>query len=226
MRYTHVLGLVVAAVGLVGLINAQNHDQGAEKLFNGQNLDGWRYYLDDHAVGMEDVWSVRDSLLICKGEPMGYIWTKQNYKNFHLSLEWRWAPGTEPGNNGVLMRINGQPRPLPRCLEMQLRHQQVGDLYGFHGMNLAGDPARMREVKDHALGGHLRGVRMVETSEKEPGQWNQAEIVVDGGNIRVTVNDKLVNEATDAEVVAGPLGLQSEGGEIHFRNIVIRKLPD
>lgn len=226
MRYKHALGMVLVAIGFVGVISAQDPGQGTEKLFNERNLDGWRHYLDDHGFGMEDVWSVHDGLLVCKGEPMGYIWTERNYKNFRLSLEWRWAPGTKPGNNGVLMRINGKPRPLPRCLEVQLRHQQAGDLYGFHGMKLAGDPARMREVKDHALGGDLTGVSLIEINEKDPGQWNKAEIVVDGGKISVTVNGRLVNEATDAEVVAGPIGLQSEGGEIHFRNILLRKLPD
>ena len=226
MRYTYVVGMVAAAIGFVGLISAQGPDQSAEKLFNERNLDGWRHYLDDHGFGMEDVWSVRDGLLVCKGEPMGYLWTKKNFKNFRLSLQWRWAPGTEPGNNGVLMRINGRPQPLPRSLEVQLRYQQAGDLYGFHGMKLAGDPARMREVKGHALGGDLTGVSLIAANEKEPGQWNQADIVVDGGHIRVTVNGRLVNEAKDAEVVAGPVGLQSEGGEIHFRTILLQKLPD
>lgn len=224
MRFTRVLCVIVVAVGLAGIIHAQSVGGGAKKLFNGKNLEGWRYYLDDHGFGMEDVWSVRDGLLVCKGEPMGYIWTTQKFKNFRMSLEWRW--GGEPGNSGVLMRLNGKPQPLPRCLEMQLQHGKAGDLYGFHGMKLAGDPARMREVKEHAVGGHLRGVGLMASNEKEPGQWNKAEIVVDGGRITVTINGKLVNETTDAEVVAGPIALQSEGGEIQFRNIVMEKLDD
>jgi hypothetical protein len=226
MRYTHVLCLLVVAVGFAGLINAQSSNQGTAKLFNEKNLDGWRYYLDDHGFGMDDVWSVRDGMLVCKGEPMGYIWTEQDYKNFRMSLEWRWAPGTKPGNSGVLMRINGKPQPLPRCLEMQLQHGKAGDLYGFHGMKLAGDSARMREVQGHALAGDLTGVGLIEANEKEPGEWNKGEIVVEGGNIKVTVNGKVVNQATDAETVAGPIALQSEGGEIHFRNIVLQKLAD
>lgn len=224
MRFTHLLCLVVIAVGFVGILHAQSLGDGVAKLFNGKNLEGWRYYLADHAYGMKDVWSVRDGVLVCKGEPMGYIWTTQKFKNFRMGLEWRW--GGEPGNSGVLMRINGKPQPLPRCLEMQLQHGKAGDLYGFYGMKLAGDAARMREVKEHAVAGHLRGVGLVASNEKEPGQWNKAEIVVDGGRITVTVNGKLVNEATDAEVVAGPIALQSEGGEIHFRNIVLQKLAD
>ena len=39
------------------------------------------------------------------------------------------------------------------------------------------------------------------------------------GNLQVKVNGRVVNEATDCEVVAGPIGLQSEGGKIHFRKV-------
>ncbi len=195
-------------------------------LFDGKSLDGWRYYLEDHLVGMEDVWSVRDGLLICKGEPLGYLYTKRPFKNFRLLVEWRWAPGTKPGNSGVLMRINGKPMPLPRCLEAQLMSGNAGDLYGFHGMKLAGDEARFREAEGHAIGGHLRGVSKITGAEKEPGQWNTYDIHVEGANIKVRINDQLANEATGAELVAGPIGLQSEGGEIHFRKLVITPLAD
>jgi hypothetical protein len=42
----------------------------------------------------------------------------------------------------------------------------------------------------------------------------------------VWVNEQLVNEATEAEIASGPIGLQSEGGEVHFRKIVITPLED
>lgn len=226
MRHVQILCVAVIAMGLAGLINAQSAGSGEQKLFNGKNLDGWRYYLADHMSGMDDVWSVKDGVLVCKGEPMGYLYTKQAYKNFRLTLEYRWAPGAEPGNSGVLMRINEKPMPLPRCLEAQLQHGKAGDLYGFHGMKLAGDEARLRQVKGHALAGDLTGVARAAGAENQPGEWNKVEVVAEGGNLRVTMNGKVVNQAQDAEVVAGPIGLQSEGGEIHFRNVVLVALAD
>jgi hypothetical protein len=33
------------------------------------------------------------------------------------------------------------------------------------------------------------------------------------------VNGEVVNEGTGAEVLAGKIALQSEGGEIHFRTV-------
>lgn len=226
MRITQTLCAATAVTGLALLANGQAATQdGAKPLFNSKNLDGWRYYLDDHMAGMEDVWSVKDGTLVCKGEPMGYLYTKRAYKNFRISLEYRWAPGTKPGNSGVLMRINGAPRPLPRCLECQLQHGKAGDFYGFHGLKLSGEASRLLQVKGHELGGDLSGVGRAAGAENEPGEWNKLEVVADGGKLTATMNGKPVNEATDAEIVAGPIGLQSEGGEIHFRNIMLTELP-
>lgn len=195
-------------------------------LFNGKNLDGWRYYLSDHLVGMEDVWSVRDGLLVCKGEPMGYLYTKKPYTNFRLVVEWRWAPGKKPGNSGVLMRINGKPMPLPHCIEAQLQNGKAGDVYGFHGMAIDGDPARLRKVEGHELGGNLTGLSRISGQEKEPDQWNLYEIEMNGSNLKVRMNGTLVNEAKNVEMIAGPIGLQSEGGEVHFRKVALTPLPD
>lgn len=197
---------------------------GARKLFNGRNLDGWRSYLSEHRVGTEDVWSVRDGILICKGEPMGYLFSQEAFTNFRVNLEWRWAPGEKPGNSGLLMRINGKPMPLPRSLEMQLKSGDAGDLYGFHGMKLSGDAARSRTGKGD-LFGELVGVSKMQGNEKTPGEWNEAEVTLDGGKLEVRVNGLLVNQATDCELVAGPIAVQSEGGEIHFRKIEITPLP-
>ena len=61
-------------------------------------------------------------------------------------------------------------------------------------------------------------------AEKTPGEWNKVDITVDGPSLAVRMNGTLVNEASGAEVSAGPVGLQSEGGEIHFRNVRITPL--
>jgi hypothetical protein len=194
--------------------------QGETAIFNGKDLAGWDCHLEDPAVKMEDVWSVEDGVLICKGEPLGYIHTLDSFTSFRLSLEWRWAPGKEPGNNGVLMRVNGEPRGVPRCIEAQLKSGDAGDLYGFHGMKIDGDPERLvRKTTD--LVGDMVGVKKMVAAEKAPGEWNCYEIIANGPKITVWINGKKVNEATDCDVLAGPIALQSEGGEIHFRNITL-----
>lgn len=218
--------LIVRGFALISPVGAADAAQAGQNLFNGKSLEGWRYYLADHTVGLEDVWSVRDGVLVCKGEPMGYLYTKKAYRNFKLRLEWRWA-GEKGGNSGVLMRIQGAPRPLPRCHEAQLQSGKAGEIFGLQGLPVRGPEDRFRTIKNHELGGDILAVgRLVTDAEKPAGEWNTYQITVNGPKISVSINGKLVNEATDAEVVAGPIGLQSEGGEVHFRNIVLTPLAD
>ncbi len=193
-------------------------------LFNGQTLDGWAAFLVEPDVAMEDVWSVKDGILICKGEPMGYLHTTTDYTSFKLVVEWRWAPGTEPGNSGVLLRVNGEPKALPRSIEAQLKSGDAGNLYGFHGMKLDGDPDRTTKEPNHERLGGFVAVNKIEGNENEPGQWNTYDITLDGPIMTVLVNGKVVNNAWDCETTKGQIGLQSEGGEIHFRKVMLTPL--
>ena len=197
---------------------------GQQQLFNGKDLAGWDYFLTDPKVKMADVWSVQDDLLVCKGKPMGYIATKKKFKNFKLVVEWRWAPGGKPGNSGVLMRITGKKTMLPNCVEAQLASGSAGDMYGFQGFKIDGDKARRFDVPKHKLAGFLCGLKKVQGAENKPGEWNKYEITADGGTITLVVNGKQVNQASGCDVRAGQIGLQSEGGVIHFRTVEITPL--
>jgi len=192
-------------------------------LFNGKDLSGWTHYLVEPDVKMADVWSVRDGLLICKGEPMGYIATKGKYTNFRLIVEWRWAPGKKAGNSGVLMRITGEPRALPKCTEAQLQSGKAGDIYGFHGFQVKGDAARARTGENEMIG-KLTGVSKIKGNENEPGQWNKYDITLKDGDLTLLINGEKVNEANGLDIVSGNIGLQSEGGEVHFRTVKLMPL--
>jgi len=209
---------VVFLAGLAGWLHAAETSAPAIELFDGRSLRGWEAYLVDPGAKMTDVWSVRDGLLVCKGEPMGYLATKKCFTNFRLIVEWRWAPGTEPGNSGVLMRITGKPQALPRCVEAQLKAGSAGDIYGFHGFPVKGDPARAVALEGE-LFGKLAGVTKIKGAEKPPGEWNRYVITLCGEKLTLVINGQKVNEATGLEVVAGKIALQSEGGEIHFRKV-------
>ncbi len=188
------------------------------KLFDGKSLAGWDYYLVEPGVERGDVWSVRNGMIVCRGKPMGYLATKKDYTNFRLLVEWRYPPGIEPTNSGVLMRINGEPKGLPRCVEAQLMHKSVGDFWAFDGFIISGDPKRTTKKTSNKWG-KLTGIKKTADNEKPPGQWNTYEIIADGGTITLIVNGRQVNQATDCEITPGAIGLQSEGGEIHFRKI-------
>ena len=221
---------LVLILGLGAFPSRAPAADGPMRLFNGRDLSGWRAVLVKPDVKMEDVWSVRDGVLVCKGEPLGYLHTEKAFTNYRLVVEWRWAPGMtvtadRVPNSGVLMRISGEPKGVPRAIEAQLKSGAAGDLYGFWGMRLTGDPQRMRRrLGDSALGDML-GVTRTGDHERPLGEWNRYEIVLNGGAITVHVNGTKVNDASDAEVLSGPIGLQSEGGEIHFRTVELTPLP-
>lgn len=207
-------------------VSCSSLTQQSMELFNGKNLDNWDAYLVDPNIKKEDVWRVRDGLLICKGEPLGFLYTKEHYTSYRLEAEWRWAPGKPPGNNGILMRVNGLPKGVPRCIEMQLKSGSAGDLYGFHGMKIDGDKDRRIERKNHPTLGDMIGLKKIVAAENPPGEWNRCEIIANGPHIKVWINGKLANEAIGCDVLSGPVAIQSEGGEIHFRKITLFPIRD
>ena len=216
--------LTVAALAAILPSMAVAAEPQAVRLFNGKDLAGWSHVLVDPNVRMEDVWSVRDGVLVCKGEPLGFLQTTAEYTSFRLLVEWRWPEGAaarlgKTPNSGVLLRVNGDLKPIPRAYEAQLQSGSAGDLYGFWGLPLEGDLARRRESKGNAMLGDMVGFTKAEAAEKPEGEWNLYEIVVDGPSIVVHVNGKKVNEARGAAVLPGRIALQSEGGEIHCRKV-------
>jgi hypothetical protein len=201
---------------------------GQTALFEKKNLADWDFYAVQAEVKVEDVFSFTDDgRLLCTGQPFGYLATKETYKNFKFAIEWRWTEGKEPTNSGIFLKIGEQPKDtfLPQTVEVQLQHQNAGDLWGFHGRELAGPADRFVARDGNATTGKTKGVRKLLGAEKEPGQWNAMEILCADGLIVVVINGKIVNWATGAETIAGRIGLQSEGGPVEFRNALLTTLP-
>ncbi len=206
------LATIIPAVLLAAAVQAAEPQP--IKLFNGKNLDGWTGYHRNGAK-VEDVWYVKDGVLISKGRPIGYIRTKAKYTNYILELEWRFNPEKGPGNSGVLLRQIGPDKVWPKSVEAQLMHRNAGDFWNIDKFQMKVDPARTKG---------RRTVKMKPSNEKPLGQWNHYRIVVDGDRIELYVNGELQNVATNVAEVPGHICLQSEGAEIHFRNIVLTPL--
>ncbi|MHC5003347.1 MAG: 3-keto-disaccharide hydrolase, partial [Planctomycetota bacterium] len=69
-----------------------------------------------------------------------------------------------------------------------------------------------------------RNTRRTHTNERPIGEWNDYEIIVDGGRLALIVNGEVLNEAWDVEEVAGKICLQSEGAPIHFRRVRLAEI--
>jgi len=196
-------------------------------LFNGKDLAGWVNVNTD-----ESTWSVRDGMIICTGHPIGVMRTDRQYENFILHIEWmHMEPG---GNSGVFVWSNADPpegKRLPNGVEVQMleldwvnlnrdregRPRPVayvhGELFGVGGVETVPDNPRGRRSKSF------------ENRCKGRGQWNTYDVVCVDGTIKLAVNGKFVNGISKTTQKKGYICLESEGAEIHFRNIKILELP-
>lgn len=195
-------------------------------LFNGKNLNGWVNVNTD-----PDTWSVKDGMIVCTGRPIGVMRTDRQYENFVLEIEWRhMEPG---GNSGVFLWTDAQPQHtrLPQGMEVQMleldwvrQHKKKdgsfppvayvhGELFGAGGMTAV--PANPRGTRSKSLEHRCKGV----------GQWNKYTVVAVDGTVKLAINGRFVNSIRDASWKKGYLCLESEGREVHMRNIRIMELP-
>jgi len=182
-------------------------------LFNGKDFTGWTYCLADPNTKFESVWSIdpAEKAIVCVGNPFGYLRTTTDYGNFVLKFQWRWTPGKE-ANSGCLIRMTGPDKVWPKSLEAQLMTKTAGDFFLIDNFRLDTPPGY-----PNAKSGIYQ--QRLKTAEKPLGEWNEYEIIADGPTVTLVINGEVVNQGVNVEQATGKILFQSEGGEIHFRNI-------
>ncbi|MCP5517355.1 MAG: DUF1080 domain-containing protein [Verrucomicrobiales bacterium] len=187
---------------------------GFKLVFNGRNLDGW----DGPLNGYE----VRDGILACKPHAGGTIFTKQEYGDFMVRLEFRLPPY---GNNGLAIRYPGSGNTAyDGMCELQVldnSHPEYASLdrRQYHGSAYGMVPAQR---------GYLRPV----------GQWNYQEVTVKGSTIKVELNGSVILDCDLSGVTEfmngsahpgkdlkrGHFGFAGHSSPVEFRNIAIKSL--
>jgi hypothetical protein len=222
MRRTLAFVAVLAALVGTGLVSGRSPGgkDGWIKLFNGKDFTGWKIFLDPKKpVDPATVWSIKDETIICQGHVSGYLITEKEYDNYVLRVQWRWGDKVARGrNSGVFVHVVGKDQIWPKGIEAQLMANRAGDIWLVDGFKLNVDEKR----RDPKQARHF--FRTKEDVEKKIGEWNQYEITCQGDTIKLVVNGQLVNEGTSAELSRGKILLQSEGAEIHFRNVELKHL--
>ena len=159
------------------------------------------------AFGDPDSWKAEGGIFQCSGTPNGYLCSRKSYSNYVLTLEFRYPE--QAGNSGVFHYISGEHKVWPACVEVQglyPRLAQIFPLGGAEGPRSDGDEeARTRARKPHT-------------------EWNHLEITSRDGVIGAKLNGVFIGQSGPYPVRQGPIGLQSEGAPVHFRNIEIREL--
>jgi hypothetical protein len=209
--------------------------EGWELLFDGTTLDQWRNFNAEDLTG----WHVVDGAIQADGsgsDASGYIVSRKEYENFHLSVDWKL---TEGGNSGLLYHVVERPEftvPYVTGPEYQLI-----DVEGYEkatGETL--QPWQSMGVDYAMYLPNLDGVTL-----NPPGQWNNSEIIFDSGHVEYWLNgSKIIEfEAWTDDWFArresgkwenapeyglahrGLLCLQDHGYPASFRNVKIKELP-
>jgi len=187
-------------------------DEDFVTLFNGRNLDGWV-----NVNCAPETWTVRDGMIICTGIPTGVLRTEKQYENYVLELEWRHMK--KRGNAGLFIHsdpVTAVGQPFTRSIELQIMDGNAGDMFSIHGATMTPD-------KPHPKG----WVRSFPSEDRmnPTGQWNHYRVESRNGTATLAVNGKIVTRGYHLNPRKGYICLESEGSEIHFRNIRIRELP-
>ncbi len=182
----------------------------------------------------EKTWIKEGEVLKCSGQPIGVMRSEKQYENFILHIEWKFMESG--GNSGVFVWSGANPpegKQLPDGVEVQMLDL---DYFKVHS-----ESSIPKANQDFYMHGHLFGVGGVETlpdnrfgdtnrsnplefRSKAKGNWNTYDVACIDGVIKLSVNGKFINGISKASQKKGYICLESEGAEIHFRNIKIIEL--
>ena len=219
MRTAFPIVLVLAAtVACPASLPAQDKtEQGWTDLFNGKDFAGWQFHLGKDGADNKGTFVIKDGILICNGNPAGYMVTEKSFSNYTLKFEFAFKRPADlkddaefRGNSGCLIHV-GEKNALgvwPRSIEVQGANRQMGLI-----LPIPRDVKCTRTLDEETLA----------KVRKPVGEFNTMEIKVEGGDMVISLNGSVVSTVGDCELTAGPIGFQSEGAETHWKNIRIRE---
>jgi len=209
MHKNNVLKTIFAVVALAFAVNVAAQTDN-KSLFSAKNQDKWSYVLSNKALQPTALFNFDNGILKVSGGSTGYIRTKKEYKNFTLSVEWRWTKTA--ANSGVLIAIQ-RDTVWPPCFQVQQKAGAAGDIICMNGLTA-------KECIDTV---NFTVPKLQPSNEKPVGEWNELKIICRNGSMTVYVNRTLQNRITEMSAKKGFIGLQAEGKPLEFRNLIIKK---
>jgi len=186
-------------------------------LFDGKTLDGWS--------GYQDLWSVKDGVIIAKNtKPLKfstYLLTKDSFSDFRVIFSAKLVESEM--HSGISFWGEVRPGVSKEPEKDRSEHTYAGhlvmfpsgygmyDLFGRNGLGVDGGPAK-KVGKQH--------------------DWNDIEVLAQGNRVRVAINGSAVVDWRDPEpkrIKVGPIGLQLHSNsipqEIHFKGLCLETFP-
>ena len=226
MKKKHIL----TALSIILFISVFSANGQSISLFNGKDLSGWHVDVPAMDINPDTInpFIVRDGMLVSLGTPGGHLITDKVYRDYRLEVEYRFA--SKPGNCGVLVYAS-KPRALykmfPQSIEVQMMHENAGDFWCIVEDIRVPDMVERRGPEEEwgITEGKGRRIRnLTDGSENPAGEWNAMKIECVGDEIKVWVNDDMVNHGYDCTAQEGQIAIQAEGSEVEFRKIVLTPL--
>ncbi len=211
MKLTHLL--TAAAFALTAFTATAAEKDGFTSVFNAKDFTGW--------AGPVENYEVVEGAVVCKKGKGGTIYTKEQYGDFVVRLEFK-VPAN--GNNGLAIRYpgTGDPAYTGMC-ELQV----LDDKY-------KGIDPRQAHGSAYGMAAAKRG------HQKPVGEWNTQEVTVKGATIKVVLNGTTILDADLSKVdpatfmgkskhpglalTKGHFGFAGHGDAVQFRKIEIKKL--
>lgn len=209
MKYRKItIVVLIIATAIFNFSSAKNTNQMLH--FNANGANDWVFVLKNKNLKAADLFQLGDGYLKITDATSGYIRTRNQYKNFTLSVDWRWT--TSFGNSGALIYIQPNDTVWPVCYQVQQKADAAGDIICMNGL-------WAKECKDSVK---MTIPKLKVSNEKPLGEWNNMLVKCNGAEIKVYINGELQNKVTGLTVNNGFIGFQAEGKAMEFRNLTIR----
>jgi len=235
MKAPAIIATVTLASALPLIAGPTAPPAGFTALFNGKDLAGWwglstedpakwmalaaDQLAEKKKASIEDIgkhWSVENGELVNDGHGL-YLSTEKNYSDFELLVDYKTVAMADSG-----IYLRGCPQVQIWDTTEAGGKWKIGADKGSGGLwnNSPGAPG-----KDPLV-----------LADKPFGEWNSVRVIMAGDIVTVYLNGRLVVDHARLEnyfdrkgalPAAGPVQLQTHGGEIRWRNVFLREIgPD
>ncbi|HWA88161.1 MAG TPA: DUF1080 domain-containing protein [Opitutus sp.] len=197
-------------------LERHGEDAAFKSVFDGKDFNGW--------AGPVGNYRIVDGAIACRPKEGGTIFTKEQFADFAVRLEFKLPPG---GNNGLAIRYPGEGDTayvgMCECQVLDDNYEKV-----------TGDRIDPRQAHGSAYGmiAAARGYQF------PTGEWNFEEVTVKGSTIKVELNGTVILDGDLSKVTefmanhphpgkdrtSGAFGFAGHNDPVAFRRILIKRL--
>lgn len=198
-------------------LSSEESADGFKLLFNGKDLNNW--------VGDKIDYVPEDGMIVVSPKEGGHgnIYTEKEYSNFVIRFDFQLTPGANNGL-GIHAPLEGDVAYVGK--EIQIL-DNTADIY--------------KDLQPYQYHGSVYGIIAAKRGFLKPvGEWNSEEVMVNGDDIRVTLNGTVIlegnmkdaskngtadhNDHPGLQRQTGHIGFLGHGSDLKFKNIRIKEL--